>query len=191
MGTVNGIIKSSPYEITSHLNEAETLIYEVIQELNFLIQEIYPIALQEKGLPTTLREYVFEWENRNDTIANLTILNERSLPLEVEQAVYRFVQEALANVSRHSKAKRVDLSLIYNIDSLQVSIADNGAGFDVNKKAKGMGFRSMRERIGSIRGTVQIQSVPEQGTHLIAQIPIKNNAGEKNETSPYKHTYRR
>jgi ligand-binding sensor domain-containing protein/signal transduction histidine kinase len=191
MGTVNGIIKLSPNEITSHLNEAETLIYEVIQELNFLIQEIYPIALQEKGLPTTLREYVFEWENRNDAIANLTILNERSLPLEVEQAVYRFVQEALANVSRHSKAKRVDLSLVYNVDSLQVSIADNGSGFDVDKKAKGMGFRSMRERIGSIRGTVQIQSAPEQGTRLIAQIPIKNNAGEKNETSPYKHTYRR
>jgi signal transduction histidine kinase len=111
--------------------------------------------------------------------------------LEVEQAVYRFVQEALANVSRHSKAKQVDLSLVYNTDSLQVSIADNGTGFDVDKKAKGMGFRSMRERVGSIRGTVQIQSAPEQGTRLIAQIPIKNNAGEKNETSPYKHTYRR
>jgi ligand-binding sensor domain-containing protein/signal transduction histidine kinase len=191
MGTVNGIIKSSPNGITAHLSEAETLIYEVIQELNFLIQEIYPIALQEKGLPTTLREYVFEWENRNDAVANLTIQNERPLPLEVEQAVYRFVQEALANVSRHSKANRVDLSLIYNMDSLKVSIADNGVGFDVNKKATGMGFRSMRERIGSIRGTVQIQSAPEQGTHLIAQIPIKNGTGEKNETSSYKHTYRR
>lgn len=191
MGTVNGIIKSSPNGITAHLSEAETLIYEVIQELNFLIQEIYPIALQEKGLPTTLREYVFEWENRNDAVANLTIQNERPLPLDVEQAVYRFVQEALANVSRHSKSNRVDLSLVYNIDSLQVSIGDNGVGFDVNKKATGMGFRSMRERIGSIRGTVQIQSAPEQGTRLIAQIPIKNGPGEKNETSPYKHTYRR
>ncbi|MDP1545058.1 MAG: two-component regulator propeller domain-containing protein [Anaerolineales bacterium] len=191
MGTVNGMIKSSPNGIKSHLSEAETLIYEVIQELNFLIQEIYPIALQEKGLQTTLREYVFEWESRNDAVANLTIQNERSLPLDIEQAVYRFVQEALANVSRHSKANRVGISLSYNTDSLQVNIGDNGIGFDVDKKAKGMGFRSMRERIGSIRGTVQIQSAPQQGTRLIAHIPIKSQAGEKNETSPHKHTNRR
>lgn len=191
MGTVNGMIKTTPNGIKSHLSEAETLIYEVIQELNFLIQEIYPIALQEKGLPTTLREYVFEWEGRNDAAAKISIQNERPLPLEVEQAVYRFVQEALANISRHSRADQVEISLCYNTDSLQVSIADNGVGFDVNKKAKGMGFRSMRERIGSIRGTVQIQSAPEQGTQLIAQIPLKNIAGEKNETPSYKHIDRR
>jgi len=91
----------------------------------------------------------------------------------VEQAVYRFIQEALANVSRHSRAKRVDISLVYNPESLQVIIADDGHGFDMNQKAKGMGFRSMRERISSIRGTVQIQSAPGQGTRLIAQLPIK------------------
>ncbi len=173
LGTANGIIRTKPEDVIPHLTEAETLVYEVIQELTFLIQEIYPIALQEKGLPTTLREYVFEWENRNDAGINLTVQNERSLPLDVEQAVYRFIQEALANVSRHSKAKRVDISLVYNPESLQVIIADDGHGFDMNQKAKGMGFRSMRDRISSIRGTVQIQSAPGQGTRLIAQLPIK------------------
>ncbi|MBE0682827.1 MAG: GAF domain-containing protein [Anaerolineales bacterium] len=173
LGTANGIIRTKPEEVIPHLNEAETLVYEVIQELTFLIQEIYPIALQEKGLPTTLREYVFEWENRNDAVVNLTVQNERPLPLEVEQAVYRFIQEALANVSRHSKAGRVDISVVYNPESLQVIVADDGHGFDMNQKAKGMGFRSMRERISSIRGTVQIQSAPGQGTRLIAQLPIK------------------
>ena len=174
LGTANGIIRTRPEEVIPHLSEAETLVYEVIQELTFLIQEIYPIALQEKGLPTMLREYVFEWENRNDAVISLTIQNERSLPLDVEQAVYRFIQEALANVSRHSKAKRVDISLVYNPESLQVIIADDGHGFDMNQKAKGMGFRSMRDRISSIRGTVQIQSAPGQGTRLIAQLPIKS-----------------
>lgn len=175
LGTANGIIRTKPEEVIPHLSEAETLVYEVIQELTFLIQEIYPIALQEKGLPTMLREYVFEWENRNDAVINLTVQNERSLPLDIEQAVYRFIQEALANVSRHSGAKQVDISLVYNPESLQVIIADDGHGFDMNQKAKGMGFRSMRERISSIRGTVQIQSAPGQGTRLIAQLPIKGS----------------
>lgn len=174
LGTANGILKTKPDEVKPHLNEAETLVYEVIQELTFLIQEIYPIALQEKGLPTTLREYVFEWENRNDAVINLSVQNERKLPLDVEQAIYRLIQEALANVSRHSKAKRVDISLVYNNDSLQATVADDGNGFDMNQKAKGMGFRSMRERISGIRGTIQIQSAPGQGTRVIAQLPIKS-----------------
>jgi ligand-binding sensor domain-containing protein/signal transduction histidine kinase len=177
LGTANGLWKTRSEGIQSHLREAETLVYEVIQELTFLIQEIYPIALQDKGLPTMLREYVFEWENRNDAVVNLTIRNERALPLETEQAIYRVIQEALANISRHSRASRVDVSLVYNPDSLQVMIADDGLGFEMNQKAKGLGFRSMRDRIGSIRGTIQIQSAPGQGTRVIVQIPIKVLAG--------------
>ncbi|MBL8049665.1 MAG: SMP-30/gluconolactonase/LRE family protein [Anaerolineales bacterium] len=178
LGTVNGMVKTVPQEFSPHLGEAETLIYEVIQELNFLIQEIYPIALQEKGLETTLREYIFEWENRNDAVVNLKIQHGRELPLDTEQAVYRVIQEALANISRHSKAKRADVSLIYNPDILQVMIADDGCGFDMHQRAKGMGFRSMRERINSIRGTLQVQSAPQQGTRLIIQIPLKDNSGD-------------
>jgi len=183
LGTVNGMAKAVPagpvipIGAEQHLSEAENLVYEVIQELNFLIQEIYPIALQEKGLPTVLREYIFEWENRNDIVANLMIQNERRLQLETEQAIYRVIQEALANVSRHSQAKRVDISLVYNPDLLQVAMADDGCGFNVNQKATGLGFRSMRERIISVRGTFQIQSAPGQGTRIIIQIPLKANSG--------------
>jgi ligand-binding sensor domain-containing protein/signal transduction histidine kinase len=179
LGTANGLWSVRAEGVQSHLKEAETLVYEVIQELTFLIQEIYPIALQEKGLPTTLREYVYEWENRNDAEVNLTVRDERVLPLDTEQAVYRVIQEALANISRHSRAKRVDISLVYNPDSLQVNIADDGCGFDMNQKAKGLGFRSMRDRINSVRGNIQIQSAPGQGTRLIVQLPIKQSAGEK------------
>jgi ligand-binding sensor domain-containing protein/signal transduction histidine kinase len=179
LGTANGLWSVRAEGVQSHLKEAETLVYEVIQELTFLIQEIYPIALQEKGLPTTLREYVYEWENRNDAEVNLTVRDERVLPLDTEQAVYRVIQEALANISRHSRAKRVDISLVYNPDSLQVNVADDGCGFDMNQKAKGLGFRSMRDRINSVRGNIQIQSAPGQGTRLIVQLPIKQSAGEK------------
>lgn len=178
LGTANGIMKLKESGINPHLNEAETLIYEVIQELNFLIQEIYPIALQEKGLQTTLTEYIYEWENRNDIMVGLTFRQQHSLPLEIEQAVYRFIQEALANIARHSKASHAEVSLVYNTDLLQVLIADNGCGFDINQRGSGLGFRSMRERISSLRGTLQIQSAPGQGTRLIAELPIKTPVQE-------------
>ena len=173
LGTARGILNGQGNSVTLHLNEAENLVTDVIQELTFLVQEIYPIALQEKGLVTTLREHVFEWENRNDTNIQLTTHYERRLPLDVEQALYRVTQEALANVARHSHARRVDVSLMYNGDSVQLSVSDDGCGFDVNTK-HGMGLRSIRERISSIRGTVQIQSAPGHGTRLLVQVPTKN-----------------
>jgi ligand-binding sensor domain-containing protein/signal transduction histidine kinase len=173
LGTARGILNGHGNGVTMHLNEAENLVTDVIQELTFLVQEIYPIALQEKGLVPTLREHIFEWENRNDTIVQLVTRDERRLPLEVEQALYRVTQEALANVARHSHARRVDLALVYNGDSVQLSVSDDGCGFDVNTK-HGMGLRSIRERVGSIRGTVQIQSAPGHGTRLFVQVPTKN-----------------
>lgn len=157
-----------------HLGEAENLVSDVIQELTFLVQEIYPIALQEKGLAAILREYIFEWENRNDITVNLAVHKERRLPLNIEQAIYRVIQEALANVARHSRARRVDISLVYNEDTLQLSVADDGRGFDMELKGHGLGFRSIRERVGSIRGTVHFQSAPGQGTRIFVQAPTRN-----------------
>ena len=173
LGTARGILNGNGSLVSIHLNEAENLVSDVIQELTFLVQEIYPMGLQEKGLATALREYIFEWENRNDTRVQFAARSERRLPLEIEQAIYRISQEALANVARHSKARRVDLSLVYNGDSIQLSLSDDGHGFDMHTKPYGMGLRSIRDRVSSVRGTVQIQSAPGQGTRIIVQVPIK------------------
>ena len=179
LGTARGILNGHTNGATMHLAEAENLVTDVIQELTFLVQEIYPLALQEKGLVSTLREHIFEWENRNDTTVQLVTRNEHRLPLEVEQALYRITQEALANVARHSHARRVDMSLVYNGDSVQLSVSDDGCGFEVSRK-HGMGLRSMRERVGSIRGTMQIQSAPGHGTRILVQVPIKGENGGGN-----------
>jgi len=173
LGTARGILNGNGNSATLHLSEAENLVTDVIQELTFLVQEIYPIALQEKGLATTLREYIFEWENRNDTTVQLATRNERRLPIDVEQAIYRVSQEALANIARHSHARRVDISLVYNGDSVQLSLADDGCGFDAGAKSQGMGLRSIRERVSSIHGTVQVQSAPGHGTRILVQVPTK------------------
>ncbi|RIK31895.1 MAG: hypothetical protein DCC56_06865 [Anaerolineae bacterium] len=174
LGTARGILNGNGNSASLHLIEAENLVSDVIQELTFLVQEIYPIALQEKGLGPALRDYIYEWENRNDTTVQLIHRNARRLPLDMEQALYRVTQEALANVARHSRARRVDIALVYNSDSVQLSLSDDGCGFDANTKSYGMGLRSIRERVSSIRGTLQIQSAPGHGTRILIQAPIKN-----------------
>lgn len=174
LGTARGIMNGHENSASIHLSEAENLVSDVIQELTFLVQEIYPIALQEKGLTAILREHIFEWENRNDVTIQFVTRNERRLSLEVEQAIYRIAQETLANIARHSHATRVDMSLVYESESLQLSVSDNGCGFDTNTKSPGMGLRSIRERVSSVHGTVQVQSAPGHGTRLLVQVPTKS-----------------
>jgi len=173
LGTARGRLNGNGDSVTIHLNEAENLVSDVIQELTFLVQEIYPIALQEKGLPATLREYVYEWENRNGIKVSLSIHKESRLPLGIEQALYRVAQETLANIARHSNAQRVDISLMYNGGTMQLSVSDDGCGFDMKIKGHGLGLRSIRERVSSVRGTLQIQSAPGQGTRILVQVPTK------------------
>ena len=155
-----------------HLLEAETLVAEVIQELTFLIQEMYPAALMENGLAATVREYVFEWASRNDIQADMAIDAPHRLELKVEQAVYRVIQESLANVARHSRARHVQVELRYNHEHLDVLIADDGCGFDLDSQATGVGIRSIRGRIQSIGGQVTFESESGCGTRVRLVIPL-------------------
>ena len=176
LGAVNGILKKDPSNVWSHLMEAENLVYEVIQELTFLIQEMYPMALKEKGLATTLREYIFEWENRNGVMINLVIKNARRMDLEMEQAIYRMIQEALANVARHSQSDKVDVLLIYTPDAVTVTVEDNGLGFDAKHKSGGMGLRIIDERAESIGGQACIESKPGIGTKVVITAPMNGRS---------------
>ncbi len=177
IGAASGILKTKPAAVGSHLTEAENLVYEVIQELTFLIQEMYPMALKEKGLASTLRDYIFEWENRNDVDVDLVIENESKMALDREQTIYRIVQEALANVARHSKATHASVHLCYHEDEVEVLIEDNGCGFELDQKPSGMGLRSMRERIESKNGQLFIESASGEGTRLRVILLMKDETG--------------
>jgi NarL family two-component system sensor histidine kinase LiaS len=127
--------------------------------------------LKEKGLANALLEHLFEWEARTGIHVNSQIDGEGDLPLEVEQAVYRIVQESLANIARHSHATKVDFSINFQGEAVDVSISDDGQGFDLEQKPNGIGLRSMLERATSVGGSLEVESKPGLGTRLLVCIP--------------------
>lgn len=175
LGAANGMMARSPASARDHVGEAENLVYEVIQELTFLIQEMYPIALKEKGLLTALREYLFEWENRSDIVVKLSVTGNQPLPIQLEQALYRVAQESLANIARHSQAKEVEFRVEYGQDMIEMTIIDDGIGFEANQKPSGVGLRSMQERIAMVGGIIEITSVPQKGTQIFVHVPTDEN----------------
>jgi ligand-binding sensor domain-containing protein/signal transduction histidine kinase len=171
IGAASGLIQRNTDAAQTHIKEAENLVHDVIQELTFLIQEMYPMALKEKGLVVTLREYVFEWESRNDIETSLRVEGEHQLSLKAEQALYRITQETLANAARHSRASHVSIALLYDTTHVSLSIRDDGCGFDMAQKPKGVGLRSIKERAESIGGQICIESIPGKGTRIEVIIP--------------------
>jgi signal transduction histidine kinase/ligand-binding sensor domain-containing protein len=173
LGTASGLIKQNVAAAQAHVSEAENLVYDVIQELTFLIQEMYPLALQEKGLAAVVREYAFEWESRTDIRVSLQIENDCRLPLQIEQALYRILQEAMANIARHSQASQAEVCVLYEAECVTLTVSDNGRGFDRSQKPKGMGLRSIRERAESVGGEALIKSAPGSGTRVEIRIMLK------------------
>jgi ligand-binding sensor domain-containing protein/signal transduction histidine kinase len=166
LSTAKGIVDDDLPSAKGHLNEAEDLVYEVIQELTSLIQEMYPQGLKEKGLKISLEEYIFEWESRNNIQADFEVEHAMRLSMPIEQAFFRIAQEALANVARHSHATKVEIHLEYQPETVKMSIRDNGKGFDPAKRPSGIGLRAIRERTHSINGQVEIESTPGKGTTI-------------------------
>jgi ligand-binding sensor domain-containing protein/signal transduction histidine kinase len=175
IGAANGLIQRNTAAAQNHITEAENLVHDVIQELTFLIQEMYPMALKEKGLVVTLREYVYEWESRTDVETGLRVEGEGQLPLKVEQSLYRITQETLANAARHSHAHSVVMTLVYDTDKVSLEIKDDGCGFDTAQKPKGVGLRSIKERAESVGGQFVLESSPGKGTRIKVIIPISQH----------------
>jgi len=93
------------------------------------------------------------------------------LPDEYKTCIYRVVQEALHNVSRHSMAKSAVVTVRQEDGSLFLSVEDDGGGFDPEKK-RGLGMLGMEERVRQLGGHFEIQSAPGKGTILRVTLPI-------------------
>ena len=99
-------------------------------------------------------------------------VNER-FRLEVERALFRIMQEALANIGRHSQAKNVDLCLVYTSDQISFTVRDDGHGFNPRLVQPGLGLYSMRERAQALpQGKLILDSAPGKGTSITVHCQV-------------------
>jgi NarL family two-component system sensor histidine kinase LiaS len=170
VGAAQALLDRDPDAAKEHLTQAERLATDAQQELTGLIRELRPVALVDRGLVGALDEHARDWSRQTGISAEVRAQGTRATPLAVEQAIFRVVQEALANVARHSRATQVEVRLAWEGDSLAVSVADNGRGFPVERaRGKGMGLTSMRERIEALGGTLTVES-GSAGTCVSARV---------------------
>jgi signal transduction histidine kinase len=175
------LLEREPAAAAAHVEQVERLIYDLRQELTGLIQELRPAALEGKGLASALREYTADWSRQNGIELELRVQGERSLSLDVEQAVFRIVQEALANVARHSEASNAEIELIYTKLAISCTISDDGLGFGPHQEHSSFGLRSMQERASALGGALTVESVSGAGTRISLAVPLGESLGSEGE----------
>ncbi len=169
IGSIKLLLRRDVDAAEARLNKMETLVREAQQELTSLIRELRPVALEGKGLVEALRELIPRWSQQSDIVANLRVEGTQTLPLVVEEALLRIVQEALSNIARHSKATLVQITLVFTDERVTLTVLDNGQGFDPARlEHRGVGLLSMQERMKALGGDMKLESVPGKGTSITA-----------------------
>jgi signal transduction histidine kinase len=174
LGTGKTYREQDPEAAWQKVDEALDLSWEAQQELTGLIHELHPVALQEKGLLVALQDFSSRWSQQTGIEVCLALHGEHTIPPEVERALFRLAQEALANVAKHSGAGCVEITLACTENAITLQVVDDGSGFDpASATGKGMGLRSMQERIKALDGKLTVESAPGTGTRLVARCELE------------------
>jgi signal transduction histidine kinase len=139
-----------------------------------------PSMLDDLGLSPALRWQAKEFTLRNDVPVELAINGDvDSISDDVRTCIYRIVQEALTNASRHANAKQIKLRIERHARDVRAVIEDDGIGFDRHKtRRRGLGLLGMEERVREIRGNLDIRSQPGRGTRICIRLPIPETRNE-------------
>jgi signal transduction histidine kinase len=167
-----------PAEWRRHVTTAMNLARESLTEARRTVLAVEPSVLAEARLPDALSDVTRRWAEANDIDAVLTTTGDaRPMHTDVEVALLRTAQEALANVAKHAKASRVGLTLSYMEDLVTLDVRDDGVGFEPNAKrvngstSGGFGLAGMRQRVQRLAGRLEIESEPGGGTAISASLP--------------------
>ncbi|MGP4100872.1 sensor histidine kinase [Nonomuraea sp. KM90] len=159
--------------VRSRLDQVRTLARDSLTEARRSVQALRPSPLQhEAQLATALEEVAAKWSLSTGVPASVSVTGDpRPLHVEVETALLRVAQEALANVAKHASAGRVGLTLSYMEDVVALDVRDDGRGFTPGPGEGGFGLIAMRQRIIRLAGDFAVESAPGQGTGISATVP--------------------
>jgi nitrate/nitrite-specific signal transduction histidine kinase len=167
-----------PEAVIAGVAELKHMADEILENLHRLAMDLRPASLDYLGLMAALQQYLEAFSDKHDLTVQFetTGFNER-LPLDVETALYRIVQEALTNVIRHAQATRADVILERRQDKLIMIIEDNGVGIDLPAvmDSDRLGIVGMRERTEMLGGEFTVERTAGAGTTVHVEVPYGNS----------------
>jgi signal transduction histidine kinase len=160
-------------DVRQAAEQLRELVVGTLQDVRRLGVELRPKALDDFGLVPALERLVENYSEQTGLTVQLEArLGPDRLSGEVETALYRITQEALTNIVKHARARRVSIVLTRRDGSATAVIEDDGRGIEDADDTEGLGLLGMRERLELINGKLSIESTEGAGTTIVAEVPI-------------------
>jgi signal transduction histidine kinase len=165
--------RHTPDEWQRHVDQARALARESLSEARRPVRALRPEQLDDLQLAEAVAALAQTWSQRTGVAVHVETTGEcRPLSPDLEAALFRVAQEALANVAKHADASKVWLTLSYLDDVALLDIRDDGIGFDPGTSGhEGYGIEGMRRRLRRVGGTLEVESAPGEGTAINATVP--------------------
>lgn len=180
LDAVSGLLAANSLgEAEDSLRHMKSKVQATFNELRRVTMNLRPSTLDDLGILATLSWFFRELENacRNMKIERQFQIQEINIPVPLKITIFRILQEAVNNVVKHAQADRIRVSLAKVDEMLNLSIEDNGKGFDSAEGGnycvldKGLGLMSMEARANSTGGNYRIESAPGMGTRISVTWP--------------------
>jgi signal transduction histidine kinase len=160
----------------SHHEEVADLTNKTLEEVRSISRGLYPALLKQLGLTGSIEQLLLDIDEQTDLFVSVDVEDIDNCFNEQESLnVYRFIQENVNNVMKHSQATALTVSIEKNSRDIQINIKDNGKGFDAIDKLKqnSLGLKTMQERVKMLNGIFTLDSGQKSGTLITAEIPLK------------------
>lgn len=168
-----------PDHTSDRLNDAVALADDTLEKLRAISHSLRPPALDAIGLNSALEGLCRSFKQRTQIPVSYVGMDTTEISNPIDICLYRILQEGLTNCAKHGRASHVEVSLKRNGEVVQLSIQDNGRGFDFadalsDQNETGIGLIDMQERLESLNGRMNVYSKPGAGARLVATIPLED-----------------
>jgi signal transduction histidine kinase len=150
----------------ARIHDGLEIVDATIAQIRDRALDLRPALLDDLGLASALDWLCRQQEKRSGITISFTASPLPTLPPDLATAIYRIVQEGITNALKHAAASRIEVSVLAADNNVDVSITDNGHGFDSNIVAPGVGLPGMRERVDTLGGRLNLVSTPDTGTRI-------------------------
>ncbi|WP_034922923.1 sensor histidine kinase [Gillisia sp. CAL575] len=161
-------------EVKQSVKDIKEVVSNSLQEVRSLSKSLNNEVISYTGIEASIKNELSRFERLNNIKTEIFTEGETFDIIEKDSIIlFRIIQEFFSNIIKHASASKIEVHIKYHIDEMNISIKDNGKGFNIDEVIKSSGLINMESRAALINTKIEIQSIPDKGTSLSLNYPKK------------------
>jgi len=175
---LEGVQHDSAPELSRRIDDLRKQATQITNDVQLLSHELHSSKLEYLGIVGAIKSFCKEYGERQELEIDFKSHDlPTALPTDLSLSLFRVLQEALRNATKHTRVKNFEVRLWGSSDEIHLTVKDSGTGFDreAAMKSTGLGLTSMQERLRLVGGALSIESQPRRGTTIYARVPFTSS----------------